>query len=167
MCIRDSTIAVGVLMLIINMVKSRKNICTELDPWDARTLEWMTTSPPQAHNFDSTPQIHTLDEFFYRKYEENEHGELVKVRDAQQVLDEMGRDEHIHMPSPSYWPLVLAFGIPFLSCGVIFKNIYLCLLGGALIVGAVYAWAMEDATEPEGPGHGGDAADHGELATVG
>ena len=27
------------------------------DPWDANTLEWATTSPPPAHNFDSLPPI--------------------------------------------------------------------------------------------------------------
>ena len=32
----------------------------------------MTTSPPKAHNFDAIPTVHALDEFFHRKYAEDE-----------------------------------------------------------------------------------------------
>ncbi|QEL21447.1 cytochrome o ubiquinol oxidase subunit I [Bosea sp. F3-2] len=31
------------------------------DPWDARTLEWSTSSPPPAYNFAFTPIVHDLD----------------------------------------------------------------------------------------------------------
>jgi cytochrome o ubiquinol oxidase subunit 1 len=31
------------------------------DPWDGRTLEWATSSPPPAYNFAFTPVIHGLD----------------------------------------------------------------------------------------------------------
>ncbi len=29
------------------------------DPWDAWTLEWLTTSPPPAHNFERIPVVHS------------------------------------------------------------------------------------------------------------
>ena len=54
-----------------------------LDPWDARSLEWLTTSPPKEHNFDVIPHVHALDEYFHLKYEEVDTDagpRLVKVR---------------------------------------------------------------------------------------
>jgi cytochrome o ubiquinol oxidase subunit 1 len=33
------------------------------DPWDGRTLEWSTSSPPPDYNFAFTPQVHDNDTF--------------------------------------------------------------------------------------------------------
>ena len=31
------------------------------DPWDGRTLEWSTSSPPPDYNFAFTPMVHDID----------------------------------------------------------------------------------------------------------
>jgi cytochrome c oxidase subunit I len=31
------------------------------DPWHANTLEWFTTSPPPAHNFDVIPTVRSFE----------------------------------------------------------------------------------------------------------
>jgi cytochrome c oxidase subunit I len=160
-------IALGVLVFIINAIQSRKHKAFELDPWDARTLEWMTTNPPQPHNFDSIPTVHTLDEFFHRKYDEDPAtGAMIKVKEADQVLEDMGRDEHIHMPSPSYWPIVAAFGLPIMAFGIIYSHIFI-VVGALIVFGSLYGWVMEDATEPESGDHGGEAASTTELVSHG
>ena len=60
------------------------------------------------------PTVHALDEFFHRKYEdvgEGDHHDLQQVATAEEILaeQEAHADHHIHLPSPSYWPIVLAF----------------------------------------------------------
>ncbi len=59
--------------------------------------------------------------------------------------------EHIHMPSPSYWPLVAAIAMAVVCYGVMYKFLPVAVLGGLLIVGSLYAWALEPATAPEDP----------------
>jgi cytochrome o ubiquinol oxidase subunit 1 len=37
------------------------------DPWDGRTLEWSTSSPPPSYNFAIMPQVESQDDFWRRK----------------------------------------------------------------------------------------------------
>lgn len=50
----------GVLFFLINLIYSYyKGQKAGDDPWDAWTLEWMTTSPPAEYNFEKSPEIHS------------------------------------------------------------------------------------------------------------
>jgi cytochrome o ubiquinol oxidase subunit 1 len=37
------------------------------DPWNGRTLEWATSSPPPAYNFAVMPKVETIDAFWEMK----------------------------------------------------------------------------------------------------
>jgi cytochrome o ubiquinol oxidase subunit 1 len=58
-------IALGILSFIIQLVVSfrRREALRDTtgDPWDGRTLEWSTASPPPAYNFAFTPVVHDND----------------------------------------------------------------------------------------------------------
>jgi cytochrome c oxidase subunit 1 len=73
-----------------------------------------------------------------------------EVASAEEVLAELERnaDKHIHMPSPSYWPLVLAAGMPVVALGIIY-SIPVAIVGGLIMLYALYGWALEPATAPE------------------
>ncbi|WP_040493178.1 aa3-type cytochrome oxidase subunit IV, partial [Ilumatobacter nonamiensis] len=143
-------LAIGVLVFFINaLVIHRRQPAAPLDPWDARSLEWLTTSPPKVHNFDRTPTVHALDEVFHRKYEDvgegDEHDYVRRATLEELVAEEEAKgDAHVHLPAPSYWPLVLAFALPIMAYGVIYTT-WLIVLGAAIAMAAMFGWALEPA----------------------
>ncbi len=58
----------GFIMSIVMGVKHRRRLAdTTGDPWEGRTLEWSTSSPPPHYNFAFTPMIHELDAWYDMK----------------------------------------------------------------------------------------------------
>ncbi|WP_020187019.1 cytochrome o ubiquinol oxidase subunit I [Methylopila sp. 73B] len=58
-------IAVGIgaflMQIFVSVLRREKLKDVTGDPWDGRTLEWATSSPPPAYNFAFTPVVHDLD----------------------------------------------------------------------------------------------------------
>jgi cytochrome c oxidase subunit I+III len=53
-------LAIGILLLLINIIRSLHHGEVAGDnPWQAGTLEWATTSPPQSYNFEPIPVLHS------------------------------------------------------------------------------------------------------------
>ncbi|KRG46710.1 cytochrome o ubiquinol oxidase subunit I [Stenotrophomonas panacihumi] len=92
-------IALNLLQLVYSVWKRKENMDLTGDPWDGRTLEWATSSPPPFYNFAHLPHVDALDQF----WEDKQQGKGW-VRPA--------KYEDIHMPrntAAGFW--IGAFGI--------------------------------------------------------
>ncbi len=122
-------LAFGVLLFVINVVRAlRRPQDAPADPWGGATLEWATTSPPPAHNFDAIPTVRDRDPVWY---------ERDNPRDTATV--EVGP---IHLPPPSYYPLIVAMGTGAIGVGLL-SHLAVSIAGVVIVVYGVWGWALE------------------------
>ena len=164
-------IALAVLIFLVNIIyTARRGERSGADPWDGRSLEWSIPSPPPDYNFAEIPVVEARDDWWHRKYTEDAEGRLVRLPSG--GADEPaggavavatgdrppatpdsnghgGGGHGIHMPSPSFYPLVVAAGLPVLGYAAVFTNPWLAIPGALLVLYGVYAWGIEPPTEPE------------------
>ncbi|MCD7110603.1 cytochrome o ubiquinol oxidase subunit I [Rhizobium sp. DKSPLA3] len=60
-------IASFIIQLVVSFLQREQNRDVTGDPWNGRTLEWSTSSPPPAYNFAFTPVIHDHDSWYDMK----------------------------------------------------------------------------------------------------
>jgi len=147
--------ALSVLLFIINVVNSLRNgEAAPADPWDAATLEWATTSPPPAHNFDAIPVVHSRRPLWDTKYPDLEVAHAPgtqgmtrrQMAERDSVAGEQHGDEPIHMPSPTYAPIIAAFGVTVAAFGALYLSstgglsAIACLVGFVIMGYGVLTW---------------------------
>ncbi|MFN8769993.1 MAG: cytochrome o ubiquinol oxidase subunit I [Neisseriaceae bacterium] len=98
-------IGLGILFLLFDVITSTLNRKNQLDitgdPWDGRTLEWSTSSPPPLYNFAFTPHVNDLDPFWEEKQRSGSNATNGKLN-----------YQDIHMPKNT--------GVGFILAGLIF-----------------------------------------------
>ena len=63
--------------------------------------------------------------------------------------DPHGGGHGIHLPSPSYWPVVAALGMPVIAYGVLYSWWWLVGAGVLLSLVGFYGWALEPSVSSE------------------
>jgi cytochrome c oxidase subunit I len=160
------TLAIGVLLFIINVLWSVRNgPVAGMNPWDGATLEWSIPSPPPEYNFREVPVVHSRTPLW-----EDEHGSGTRVDtvattsrvmiagqelfetelpdDQPPVVVDEAHGAHgghgIHMPNPSYYPSLAALGMFIVFSGLLLSPV-VSVCGLALLLFSIYGWCFEPA----------------------
>jgi cytochrome c oxidase subunit 1 len=163
-------IALSVAIFLWNAIRTRtKGEIAGADPWDGRTLEWSTPSPTPVYNFAEVPHVETEDAWWHAKYTEDDEGHAVARSNPPDP--EAGPTTDIHLPSPSYYPALAAFGLFLIILGLVYMPVGLVLSGAGMGVTlwGLFGWSLEpltkespDAGHPspvEAPGSGPQSPD--------
>ena len=135
-----AVILCGIILQITQLVVSirqREALRDETgDPWNARSLEWATASPPPAYNFAVLPRIEGEDAYWTIKQRAIEHARL---RPEPEYVD-------IEMPRNSPTGFICAFFATVMGFALIW---HIWWMVGVAFVGAfatfvVFAWRDED-----------------------
>ena len=133
--------ALGFLVFMYNLWKTRNSRRVSHDPWDAPGVEWTIASPPPPYNFAEIPQILGRDHYWIVKENAEAAGTPITGPEAQ--VD----PSSIHMPSPSYWPLFTAIGVALIGGGLL-SHYALSFVGGIIAMVGTVAWANEPPSAP-------------------
>jgi cytochrome c oxidase subunit I len=130
---------VGLILFVLNIILGfARGKPAGNDPWDARTLEWSTTSPPPYYDFDRQPVVNDRDAHWVQKYPESVHGERVP-ESASEPYDRGGA----HIPGQSWYPFVAAMALLPFSYGWLYDNMWVVGISMLVVIVATYAWALE------------------------
>jgi len=127
---------VAQVMQLVMSIRHRDRLRDETgDPWDGRSLEWITPSPPPVFNFPVLPDVHG----------EEAYWEIKRRAIEQQQLSEVPDYQPIEMPRNSPTGVITAFFCTSVGFALIWHIWWLAALGlvGAYVTFVVFAWRDE------------------------
>jgi cytochrome o ubiquinol oxidase subunit 1 len=133
-----AVILIGIILQIIQLAVSikKRHVGRDLtgDPWNGRTLEWATASPPAVYNFAKTPVVYDLDAF-------------MDMKEKGIAYTQPDRYQDIHMPKNSATGLVLGALAFLFGFAMVWYVWWLAILGAFAMLLAVIARASDDNTD--------------------
>ncbi|MEN3285717.1 MAG: cytochrome o ubiquinol oxidase subunit [Bradyrhizobium sp.] len=133
-------ILIGILcqiaQLVVSIMRREKLRDRTGDPWDGRSLEWATASPPPVYNFALMPDVSGEDAYW-----------LIKAHAKQQSLDTKAPDYiDIEMPKNSPTGFVAAFFAAVMGFALIWHIWWMVILGiiGSFATFVAFAWRDHD-----------------------
>jgi cytochrome o ubiquinol oxidase subunit 1 len=128
----------GIAFLVIQLAVSIRDRSalrdTNGDPWDGRTLEWATASPPASYNFAIIPQVSGIDAFWAMKKSASALRKPVHFHD-------------IVMPDNSAAGIVIGAASFWIAFAIVWEIWWLAVLSGLAAFVALLSQTFRDHAE--------------------
>jgi cytochrome o ubiquinol oxidase subunit 1 len=121
-----------ILQLIVSIWKRNENRDLTGDPWNGRTLEWSTTSPPPVYNFASIPTADERDPYWAQK---------------QSTASRKVTYEDIYLPKNTPFGMIIAAFAFIAGFGIVWHIWWLAVIGFLGIVTSIIIRSTDE--EPE------------------
>jgi cytochrome o ubiquinol oxidase subunit 1 len=135
-----AVLTIGVVAQVVQLfvsIRNREALRDRTgDPWDGRSLEWATSSPPPAFNFAFEPDVRGEDAYWE-----------MKAKAKEQLLEHTEPEyRDIEMPRNSPTGFVCAFFATIMGFALIWHIWWMVILGviGAWATFVVFAWRDHD-----------------------
>jgi cytochrome o ubiquinol oxidase subunit I len=130
------------VQLVVSIRDREQNRDVTGDPWDGRTLEWSTASPPPAWNFASLPYVTDKDAFW---------GAKQRMRTKPTQPTKRGQYSSLEMPNRSATGFINAFFAVIIGFALIWHIWWMAGLGMLGALATILAFAFRDREEVEIP----------------
>ncbi len=125
-------ILIQVVQFVVSIKQRKKNLDTTGDPWNGRTLEWATTSPPPFYNFAVIPTVNSPDAFW----------DMKKAGDKPKK-----RYEDILMPKNTGMGIYISGFAFLLGFALVWHILWLGIVGVIGVIACLIKLAFDEKTE--------------------
>lgn len=131
LCLIICGVITQIQQLVVSIKHRKQNWDTTGDPWNGRTLEWSTSSPPPFYNFAVIPRVSSIDAFWKMK----------------QSAPQPTHYEDIILPKNTPMGIYLAIFAFLLAFGLIWHILWLVIFGFLSIVICTIRLSLNEHTE--------------------
>ncbi|MGE5196652.1 MAG: cbb3-type cytochrome c oxidase subunit I, partial [Anaerolineae bacterium] len=121
-----------VYQIIVSIKERKQHLDTTGDPWNGRTLEWATSSPPPFYNFAVIPTVTSHEEFWSMK---------------KRGLKPQKQYEDILLPKNTGMGIYISGFAFLLGFAIVWQIVWLAILGLVGIAACIVMRSLDDDTE--------------------